>query len=292
MAKIIAIANQKGGVGKTATAANLAACLAESGKKTLLVDLDYQANASSYLGLKFEAKKQSKSTASVITGESRLSQTVMKTCHPNLDLLAGDMLLSKLAREKILEPGSALLLKKAFEQKEAKAYDIILIDTHPSLDLLFQMALTAADFYLVPMFAEADPFDGLQYMFSEITTIKGTLNKGLGFLGLVITKFDRQNTTHVKFLELLERFCKSNKIAIRGLIPDSKALAGSSSNQKPLIWYKPDLPVSEAYLTLAKKLIRDLATAKGSTTNGTPKVKGTPSEIMNLFGESCNLEIF
>lgn len=292
MAVVIAIANQKGGVGKTATAANLAACLAECGKRTLLVDLDYQANASSYLGLKFEAKKLSKSTASVITGESRLSETVIKTSHPNLDLLAGDMVLSKLAREKILEPGSALLLKKAFEQKEAKAYDIILIDTHPSLDLLFQMALSAADFYLVPMFAEADPFDGLQYMFSEITSIKSTLNRNLGFLGLVITKYDRQNSTHVKFLELLENFCKSNKIAIRGHIPDSKALAGSSSHQKPLIWYKPDLPVSEAYLTLAKKLIRDLTTAKGSSTNATPKVKGTPSEIMKLFGESRNMEIF
>jgi chromosome partitioning protein len=292
LAIVIAIANQKGGVGKTATAANLAACLAECGKRTLLVDLDYQANASSYLGLKFEAKKLSKSTASVITGESRLSQTVIKTSHPNLDLLAGDMVLSKLAREKILEPGSALLLKKAFEQKEAKAYDIILIDTHPSLDLLFQMALSAADFYLVPMFAEADPFDGLQYMFSEITNIKSTLNRNLGFLGLVITKFDKQNSTHVKFLELLEHFCKSNKIAIRGHIPDSKALAGSSSHQKPLIWYKPDLPVSEAYLALAKKLVRDLTSAKGSSTNATPKVKGTPSEIMNLFGESRNMEIF
>lgn len=292
MATIIAIANQKGGVGKTATSANLAACLAESGKKTLLIDLDYQANASSYLGLKFESKRQSKSAYSALTGTCRLQDSVMATCHENLDLLAGDMALSKLSREKILEPGSALLLKRLLDQKEAKAYDIILIDTHPSLDLLFQMALTSADFYLVPMFAEADPFDGLQYMFSEIAIIKGTMNKSLGFLGLVITKFDRQNTTHVRFMTLLESFCKSNKIAIRGIIPDSKALAGSSSQQKPLIWYKPELPISEAYTALAKRLTTDLSTAKKSATNSTPKVSGTPMEILNLFGESQNMEFF
>lgn len=292
MATIIAIANQKGGVGKTATSANLAACLAESGKKTLLIDLDYQANASSYLGLKFESKRQAKSAYSALMGTHKLHDCVLPSSHKNLDLLSGDMALSKLSREKILEPGSALLLKRVLEQKEAKAYDIILIDTHPSLDLLFQMALAAADFYVVPMFAEADPFDGLQYMFSEITAIKSTLNKNLGFLGLVITKFDRQNTTHVRFLTLLESFCKNNKIAIRGIIPDSKALAGSSSHQKPLIWYKPDLPISEAYASLANRLVADISTGKKSATNSTPKVSGTPIEILNLFGESQNMEFF
>lgn len=292
MTTIIAVANQKGGVGKTATSANLAACFAEIGKKTLLVDLDYQANASSYLGLKFEAKKRSKSASQAIEGQLKPSLAIIQTQHKNLDLLAGDMALSKMAREKILEPGSALLLKRWLEQKEIKAYDIVLIDTHPSLDLLFQMAMCAADWYLVPMFAEADPFDGLQYMFSEITTIKSTMNKNLGFLGLVITKFDRQNTTHVRFLDLLESFCKSSKIKIQGVIPDSKAIAGSSSSQKPLIWYKPELPVSEAYLELSKKIGRELGSGKKTKSIQTPKVKGTPSEIMDLFGEPQNLEIF
>ena len=154
---IIAIANQKGGVGKTATATNLAASFSSLKKKVLLVDLDYQANASSYLGLKTQAKILGKSTCCGLSEKKKLRDMVIETKDPNLHLLAGDMALSKLSREKILDPGSALLLRNWLNSKDGKAYDIIIIDTHPSLDLLFQMAMTCAHYYLVPMFAEADP---------------------------------------------------------------------------------------------------------------------------------------
>ena len=289
---IISIANQKGGVGKTATAANLAASFASIGKKVLLIDLDYQANASSYFGLKSKAKRLKKSTCIGLSDKRKLSEVIIKTEDENLHVLAGDMGLSKLAREKILDPGSALLLKTWLNSKEGKAYDIILIDTHPSLDLLFQMAMTCAHYYLVPMFAEADPFDGLQYMFSEIQQIKSGLNPDLYFLGLAITKFDRQNATHGKFLMLLKKFCRQNKIKIRGTIPDSKAIASSSSLQKPLLWYMPNLPVTEAYMKLAKNIVRDLKGARKLSNSNTPDVEKTPAEIMELFGETQNVEVF
>lgn len=289
---IISIANQKGGVGKTATAANLAASFASIGKKVLLIDLDYQANASSYFGLKSKAKRLKKSTCIGLSDKRKLSEVIIKTEDENLHVLAGDMGLSKLAREKILDPGSALLLKTWLNSKEGKAYDIILIDTHPSLDLLFQMAMTCAHYYLVPMFAEADPFDGLQYMFSEIQQIKSGLNPDLYFLGLAITKFDRQNATHGKFLMLLKKFCRQNKIKIRGTIPDSKAIASSSSLQKPLLWYMPNLPVTEAYMKLAKNIVRDLKGARKLSNSNTPDVEKTPTEIMELFGETQNVEVF
>ena len=289
---IIAIANQKGGVGKTATAANLAASFSSLGKKVLLIDLDYQANTSSYLGLKSKAKALSKSTCIGISNKKKLSEMVMETEDPNLHLLAGDMGLSKLAREKILDPGSVLLLKTWLNSKDGKAYDIIIIDTHPSLDLLFQMAMTCAHYYLVPMFAEADPFDGLQYMFSEIQQIKAGLNPDLYFLGLAIAKFDKQNATHGKFLKLLKKFCREHKIKIRGNIPDSKAIASSSSLQKPLLWYMPNLPVTQAYLKLAKNILRDLKGPQQENNANTPDVDQTPKEIMELFGESQNVELF
>jgi len=289
---IISIANQKGGVGKTATAANLAASFASIGKKVLLIDLDYQANASSYFGLKSKAKRLKKSTCIGLSDKRKLSEVIIKTEDENLHVLAGDMGLSKLAREKILDPGSALLLKTWLNSKEGKAYDIILIDTHPSLDLLFQMAMTCAHYYLVPMFAEADPFDGLQYMFSEIQQIKSGLNPDLYFLGLAITKFDRQNATHGKFLMLLKKFCRQNKIKIRGTIPDSKAIASSSSLQIPLLWYMPNLPVTEAYMKLAKNIVRDLKGARKLSNSNTPDVEKTPAEIMELFGETQNVEVF
>jgi chromosome partitioning protein len=289
---IIAIANQKGGVGKTATAANLAASFSSLGKKVLLVDLDYQANASSYFGLKSKAKQLHKSTCIGLSSKKKLSEVVIETEDPNLHVLAGDMGLSKLAREKILDPGSALLLKTWLNSKDGKEYDIILIDTHPSLDLLFQMAMTSAHYYLVPMFAEADPFDGLQYMFSEIQQIKSGLNPDLYFLGLAITKFDRQNATHGKFLLLLKKFCREHKIKIRGTIPDSKAIASSSSLQKPLLWYMPNLPVTLSYLKLAKNILRDLKGTRKTNNSNTPDVEQTPKEIMELFGETQNVELF
>lgn len=289
---IIAVANQKGGVGKTATAANLAASFSSLGKRVLLVDLDYQANASSYFGLKNKAKRLGKSTCSGLSTGKKLSEVVIETEDPKLDLLAGDMGLSKLSREKILDPGSALLLKTWLNSKDGKAYDIILIDTHPSLDLLFQMAMTSAHYYLVPMFAEADPFDGLQYMFSEITQIKSGLNPDLFFLGLAITKFDKQNSTHGKFLVLLKKFCREHKIKIRGTIPDSKAIASSSSLQKPLLWYMPKLPVTQAYVRLAKNIVKDLNGIRTEDTSNTPDVEKTPNEIMELFGETQNVELF
>jgi len=292
---IISVTNQKGGVGKTATAVNLATSLAELGKRVLLVDLDYQANSSSYMGLKQKAKQKNRVMSNTLLKGLELERSVMKTKNPNLDVLAGDMGLSKLSREKILDPGAAMLLKQWLENNSISVYDAIVIDTHPSLDLLFQMAMTASHYYLVPMFAEADPFDGLEYMFSEIAQIKTGLNKQLFFLGIVITKFDKKNATHRKFLELLKSFCKSNKISIVGVIPDSQAIASSSSKQTPLIWQNAKLPVSQAYLNLAKALLPELRGARMGRTQKTPAITETPDHIMAIFDEEPelqNVEIF
>lgn len=290
---IIAIANQKGGVGKTSTAVNLAASFAELGKRTLLIDLDYQANASSYLGIKDQAKKQEKTVYHALTSNKSLRDVVYVSKEDrNLHVVSGHMGLSKLAKEKILDPGSAMLLKSWLDKYALKNYDVIIIDTHPSLDLLFQMAMTAAHYYLCPLFAEADPFDGLQYMFAEIGAIKSTLNKQLFFLGLVITKFDKSNATHKQFSALLEQFAKESKISIRGIIPDSKAVASSSSQQRPLLAHRPNLKVTEAHVELATDILPDLKGPRTGRTQNTPKITETPAEISSIFGQTQNAEIF
>lgn len=292
---IISVTNQKGGVGKTATAVNVAASYAELNKKVLLVDLDYQANSSSYLGLKQKAKNKQKTCSNTLLKQIDLKRSILQTKKSNFDLLAGDMGLSKLSREKILDPGAAMILKQWLDANVINKYDVVIIDTHPSLDLLFQMAMTASHYYLVPMFAEADPFDGLEYMFNEITQIKLGLNKQLFFLGIVITKYDKKNSTHKKFLKLLNDFCADYKINIVGIIPDSKAIASSSSQQTPLIWQNAKLPVTQAYLKLAKDLLPELRGARMGRTQKTPTITETPEHIMAIFDdepEIQNVEIF
>ena len=141
---IITIANQKGGVGKTATAVNLATAFAKIGKKTLLIDFDYQGNASSYLGLKNSAKQNNKTISNAILGEKTIPEVACTfKSMPNLQVVCGDMKLTKISRQKILEPGSAHLLQICLEESKDH-YEIIIIDTHPSLDLLFQMAMSRA----------------------------------------------------------------------------------------------------------------------------------------------------
>ena len=290
---IIAVANQKGGVGKTATSVNLAASFAHLGRKTLLLDLDYQANATSNFGLKQKAKAAGKTASIALREGKNLSAAAVQTEDKNLDLVAGDMGLSKLSREKILDPGAAMLLRHWLDSTEAREYDVIVIDTHPSLDLLFQMAMTAAHYYLVPMFAEADPFDGLQYMFEEINQIKQGLNPNLFFLGIAVTKFDKTNSTHRKFYELLEEFGIENKIGIRGTIPDSKAIAASSNAQRPLLWQQSHstLPITKAYVELAKALWPDLKGARQGRKQNTPNIESTPKKIAEIFSDELNVEV-
>jgi chromosome partitioning protein len=284
---IISIVNQKGGVGKTASSVNLAACFAHLKKKTLLIDLDYQANASSYFGIKIDAKKENRSISSALMKKKAFQDVIFKTADKNLDIIAADMGLIEITIEKSLIPGSIFMLKKLLQQ-EAKEYDIIILDTRPSIDLLFSISLAAADTYLLPIFPEADPFDGLQIVFDQVMQIQdSSVNPDLNFLGILITKYDAKNSTHKKFLPLIKDFAQENKIKINGIIPNTTAIAGSSSSQKPLIWYNPTLDVTKAYLQIAKNLITDLKNLKPEKFKGavSKKIK-TPSAIIDLFSQA------
>ena len=284
---IISIVNQKGGVGKTALSANLGASFAKIGKKTLLVDLDYQANLSSRFGKKILAKKEHKSISVALLEKKSLEEVVYHTQDPNLDIIAADMGLIKITKEKALEPGFVFSLKN-FLETYAKSYDIIILDNRPSIDLLFDIAMTAAHYYLLPMFPEADPFDGVEIIFDQVQTIKeSSLNPQLFFLGMLITRCDPKHPTHKMFLPLIKNFAEQNKIKFRGIIPNSTAEAGSASSGKPLIWYKPSLEVTKTYLQLAEDLLPDLRGIREGRAQSVPsKNIQTPDSILNLFEEA------
>lgn len=279
---IIAIANQKGGVGKTATSVNLASSYAHLKRKTLLIDCDYQGNATANFGLKKQSKF--KNLSSALRADLPLNDVILKTNNEYLDVIAGDMGLSKLSREKILEPGSYNLLKNWLDTESVKDYEVIIIDTHPSLDLLFQMSMTAAHYYLVPVFAEADPFDGLQYMLEEVSLIKKSLNPPLFLLGIVITKYNTKNATHRKFHEYLQKYMDEVKITLlKTVIPESTAIASSSGAQRALLAHHPKLPVTQAYLELAHELLPELRGMRQGRRQGTPTISEMPDEIDKLF---------
>lgn len=279
---IIAIANQKGGVGKTATSVNLASSYAYLKRKTLLIDCDYQGNATSNCGLKKLAKMKNLSLA--LKRDLPLEDVILNTENEFLDVVAGDMGLSKLSREKTLEPGAHNILKNFLDCEKIKEYEVVIIDTHPSLDLLFQMAMTAAHYYLVPVFAEADPFDGLQYMLEEVALIKKSLNPPLFFLGVVITKFNTKNATHRKFIEHIQRYMEEVKITLlKSTIPESTAIAGSSGAQKSLLDYNTKLPVTQAYLSLAQELLPELRGIRQGRRQSTPILSNIPDGIDKIF---------
>ena len=281
---IIAVANQKGGVGKTATSVNLAACFAALKRKTLLIDVDYQGNATSNLGLMDKAKNECKTLSIALKNKIPPDQVILKTYDNCLDVIAGDMGLSKLSREKVLEPGAPMMLKHWLDHDVIKSYEVVIIDTHPSLDLLFQMVMTAAHYYLVPMFAEADPFDGLQYMLEEVQTIKEYLNPQLFFLGIVITKFNKQNATHKKFYTHLKQYMEDSKINVyKSVIPDSAAIASSSSSQKPLLQHNLKLNVTQAYADLAEEMLPELRGIRQGRKQSTPHIDRTPDNIKKIF---------
>lgn len=254
---IITVANQKGGVGKTTTVANLAASLADKGKLVLVIDCDYQANVTSLLCGDELTKQKEKSITHAIKYDLTLDDVVVGTPFKNIDLVPANRDLDELREQLIGQPNQFRLVDLMLNCDRAKSYDVILIDTHPSLDCFFQSAIAASKYFIIPLFPEADSSRGLAHQLQAIDKIKKYLNPNLSFLGCVIVKYDRYNATHQKFEKLIRQFAKENGIAVfKSNIPNSQSVAAAAAHGLPLFYYKPNSPAALAYSKIAKELMQ------------------------------------
>lgn len=257
-ARVLTVANQKGGVGKTTTAINLATALAAIGKHVLVVDLDPQGNASTGLGI--DRKARELSTADVLRGDAPLEAAIVETGVPRLSLAPSTLDLLGLEMEIASLPDRAFRLRKAIEaiEKEnnpSKAmFDYIMVDCPPSLNLLTINAMAAAHALLIPLQCEFFALEGLSQILETMREVKGSVNPELELHGVVLTMFDSRNNLASQVEGDVRDYM--GKLVYETVIPRNVRLSEAPSYGKPAILYDLKCPGSQAYLRLASEVIR------------------------------------
>ena len=245
----IAIANQKGGVGKTTTAINIATAMAATGWKTLLVDLDPQGNASTGLGIAANAREFS--SYDLLLQEATLAQAAQGTDVPGLDIVPATQDLSGAEVELVGVDDRTARLGQALSERSG--YDICFIDCPPSLGLLTLNALGAADTLLVPLQCEFFALEGLSQLLQTVERVQERFNPDLGIIGVVLTMFDRRNRLTDQVADDV-RDCLGN-LVFEAVIPRNVRLSEAPSHGLPALIYDHACPGSRAYIALARELI-------------------------------------
>jgi len=247
----LAIANQKGGVGKTTTAINLATALAAIGWKVLLVDLDPQGNASTGLGV--SQSMRTYSSYDVLLGEVKLANAIVATQVPRLDLLPATVDLSGAEVEMVSLDDRTHRLSQAFDEAPDGRWDIIMMDCPPSLGLLTVNALVAARYLLVPLQCEFFALEGLSQLLQTVERIRVAFNPDLSILGVALTMFDRRNNLSQQVAEDV-RACLGG-VVFEAVVPRNVRLSEAPSHGLPALIYDLKCSGSEAYVRLAKEMI-------------------------------------
>jgi chromosome partitioning protein len=253
---VIAVANQKGGVGKTTTAVNVAACMAVSGKRVLLFDLDPQANTTSGLGLE---KVEGASAYSALRGETALADKIQKTRYDRLEIIPSELDLCGADIELHRLENHVQRVKMALQPvRESGRFDVVIIDCPPSLGVLTLNAFAAADSLLVPLQCEYYALEGISVITRLLTQLRETgVNPQLELLGVVMTMFDgRTNLSHQVVQEVREHF---GETVCETVIPRTTRLAEAPSFGKPIIDYDQYSAGAAAYEVLTQELLKRLA---------------------------------
>ncbi len=251
MGKVIAIANQKGGVGKTTTAINLAACVAEKGKKVLVIDTDPQGNTSTGFGIQ---KNELENTVyELMRGECSVKECVIPDVVENLSLIPSNVNLAAAEIELVDEDRKEYILKNELDWIKDQ-YDFIFIDCPPSLSMLTVNAMTAADSVLVPIQCEYYALEGLSQLITTVNLIKRKINPALSLEGVVFTMYDSRNNLSAEVVENVKEVMQER--IFETLIPRNVRLAEAPSYGQPINVYDDKSAGAEAYRKLAEELIK------------------------------------
>ncbi len=251
MGKIIAVANQKGGVGKTTTSINLSASLAEKGKKVLVIDTDPQGNTTSGFGI--DKNNLDITIYDLMLGESSIQDCILKEVIKNLDLLPSNVNLAATEIELIGVDKKEYILKNEVDWIRDK-YDFMIIDCPPSLNALTINALTAADTVLVPIQCEYYALEGLSQLIHTVNLVKERLNPALDMEGVVFTMYDSRTNLSMQVVENVKSHLKQN--VYETMIPRNIRLAEAPSYGMPIHIYDPKSAGAEAYMKLADEVMK------------------------------------
>lgn len=252
MGKIIAVANQKGGVGKTTTAINLAASLAEYGKKILVIDVDPQGNTTSGFGV--DKNSQENTIYELLLDDCSVNETIIPEVVPNLDLIAANVNLAAAEIELIGISRKEYILRDALDFIRDD-YDYVFLDCPPSLSILTVNAMTASDTVLVPIQCEYYALEGLSQLIHTINLVRERLNPKLDIEGIVFTMYDARTNLSAQVVENVRTHVEQR--IYDTLIPRNIRLAEAPSYGEPITIYEPKSAGAEAYKKLAKEMMDD-----------------------------------
>jgi chromosome partitioning protein len=250
--RIITIANQKGGVGKTTTAINLATALAAIGEQVLIIDLDPQGNASTGLGI--DRRDRKISSYDILVDDVEVTSAVVQTAVPNLSIIPSTMDLLGFEMEISQASDRAFRLKKALATRGAERYSYVLLDCPPSFNLLTMNAMAAADSVLVPLQCEFFALEGLSQLLETVDQVRRSVNAKLDIQGIVLTMFDARNNLAQQVVSDVRTYLGEK--VYQTLIPRNVRVSEAPSYGKPAILYDLKCAGSQAYLQLASEVIQ------------------------------------